>query len=200
MNKVRTPKKNLVIASTNLGKIKEFSDLLALVRVALYPQPKGLEIEETGQTFSENARIKALAVSEVTNQWTLADDSGLSVKALAGAPGIHSARYASNDKERIDRLLKELEGKTNREAVFTAALCVAFDGQIMLEVEGHCEGVIVDHPRGDGGFGYDPIFEVGSTGLTYAEMSKADKHKIGHRGRAFALLEPSLKKLLEDSH
>jgi XTP/dITP diphosphohydrolase len=187
----------LVIASGNQGKIREFQGLLSGLPLLVKPQPEGLEVEETGTTFAANARIKALAVAKATGHWALADDSGLSVSALNGAPGVHSARYASSDPERIAKLLQALIHCDQREAFFSAALCVAApDGQVLLEVEGRCEGQITKAPRGDQGFGYDPIFEVNNTGRTFAEMPLAEKKSYGHRGRAFALLEPLLKNLI----
>jgi len=159
-----------------------------------------MEVEETGSTFSDNARIKALAVAQATGHWALADDSGLCVDALNGAPGVFSARYADTDQARIHRLLQELGDTTNRQAHFSAALCIAApDGAVLAEVEGRCPGVITTAARGDDGFGYDPIFEVQGTGETFAEMSTERKRQHGHRGRAFAELEPQLRQLLKDS-
>ncbi len=192
----------LVIASGNAGKVREFAHLLADLPLEIRQQPEGLEVEETGSTFAENARLKATAVALATGCWALADDSGLAVAALGGAPGVHSARYAASDPERIARLLRELAAATagsspDRSARFTAALAVADpSGDIVLEVEGHCPGLILEAPRGSGGFGYDPVFHVPEAGLTFAEMDKAIKGRIGHRGRAFALLEPRLRPLL----
>jgi XTP/dITP diphosphohydrolase len=175
------------------------SPTLAALPLEIRPQPEGLEVEETGSTFAENAHLKATAVALATGCWALADDSGLAVDALGGAPGVHSARYAASDQERIARLLGELAAARGpeRRASFTAALAVANpSGAIVLEVEGHCPGLILEAPRGSGGFGYDPVFLVPETGLTFAEMDKATKGRIGHRGRAFALLEPGLRELL----
>jgi XTP/dITP diphosphohydrolase len=187
----------LVIASSNAGKVREFDHLLAALHLEIRPQPEGLEVEETGATFAENARLKATAVARATGCWALADDSGLSVSALGGAPGVHSARYATTDEARIGRLLRELAGAGDRSAQFTAALAVADpSGAIRLEVEGICPGVILEETRGRGGFGYDPVFFVPETGLTYAEMDKELKGRIGHRGKAFALLAPQLQTLL----
>jgi XTP/dITP diphosphohydrolase len=187
----------LVIASGNPGKVLEFSHLLADLKLTIRPQPEGLEVEETGITFAENARLKASAVARATGCWALADDSGLSVNALGGAPGVHSARYGETDTARIARLLRELNGANDRSAQFTAALAVADpSGTIRLEVEGVCPGVILEEQRGSGGFGYDPVFFMPEAGLTYAEMDKQLKGRIGHRGQAFALLAPQLQKLL----
>ena len=186
----------LVIASGNKGKIAEFTSLLANLNLQIEPMPAGLDIEETGLTFADNARLKAVAVAHATGQWALADDSGLSVTALGGAPGVQSARYADSDQARIARLLHELNGASDRSAHFTAALAVANPaGEIVIEVEGLCSGLILEAPRGEGGFGYDPVFYVEEAGLTFAEMDKALKGKISHRGRALALLTPKLKQL-----
>jgi XTP/dITP diphosphohydrolase len=190
------------MASGNAGKIREFAALLADLPLTVRPQPEGLEVEETGATFAENARLKAEAVARATGCWSLADDSGLAVEALGGAPGVLSARYAPTDGERIARLLAELAAvgalaPERRGAAFVAALALADPGgTVRLEVEGRCEGRILEAPRGLGGFGYDPVFWVPEQGLTFAEMDKATKGRVGHRGRAFALLEPGLRELI----
>jgi XTP/dITP diphosphohydrolase len=199
--------KTLVIASGNAGKIREFANLLAAFQLEIQPQPEGLEVEETGSTFAANARLKAIAVAQATGQWALADDSGLAVRALGGAPGVQSARYAASDPARIARLLAALDDANqerrraglapDRSARFTAALALANPaGEVVLEVEGHCPGTILEAARGSGGFGYDPVFFVPETGQTFAEMDKTLKGRIGHRGRAFALLAPRLAPLL----
>ena len=199
MNQATT---TLVIASGNAGKVREFGVLLAELGLETRPQPEGLEVEETGSTFAENARLKAEAVARATGCWALADDSGLSVDALGGAPGVHSARYADSDSARIERLLRELaaagaESATARNAAFTAALALATPrGEIVLEVEGICPGTILEAPRGSGGFGYDPVFYVPEAGLSFAEMPHGQKAALGHRGRAFAALKPQLQALL----
>ena len=186
----------LVIASGNKGKIKEFKKLLEDFPFNLLTQPVGLEIEETGSTFVENARIKAISVSQETGKMSLADDSGLSVEALGGAPGIYSSRYASSDNERIQKLLAELKPFPNRKAKFECALCIASREKVLIEVSGFCVGLITFFPRGKNGFGYDPIFEVSVLGETFAEINYEKKKHIGHRGNAFKLLKPELKKLL----
>ncbi len=185
-----------VIASTNKGKVKEFRNLLSDFPLDFIDQPEDLNVEETGKTFEENARIKAIAVSRKTGNLSLADDSGLSVEVLDGAPGIHSARYAKSDKERVEKILRKLEGFSNRKAKFECALCVASENKVLLEVTGSCEGLITFSPRGENGFGYDPIFEVASLGITFAEMNHEIKKQIGHRGNAFNLIKPELEKLL----
>ena len=192
----------LVIASGNAGKVREFGALLADLGLDAQPQPEGLEVEETGSSFADNARLKATAVARATGCWALADDSGLSVEALDGAPGVHSARYADSDSARIARLLQELAAAgahsgEARSAHFTAALALANpQGEIVLEVEGICPGTILEAPRGSGGFGYDPVFFVPEAGLTFAEMPHNQKAALGHRGRAFAALKPQLQALL----
>jgi len=185
----------LVIASGNQGKIKEFKKLLDDFPFDLLSQPVGFEIEETGNTFMENARIKAIAVSQLTGNLSLADDSGLSVESLGGAPGIYSSRYANSDKERIEKLLSELKPFSNRKAKFECALCIASGKKVLIEVSGFCEGLITLSPKGENGFGYDPIFEVSGLGETFAEMNYEKKKQIGHRGNAFKFLKPELKKL-----
>ena len=186
----------LVIASSNEGKIKEFKKLLRNFPLKISTQPMGFEIEETGKTFIENARIKAIAVSKETGELSLADDSGLSVESLGGAPGVYSSRYANSDKERIEKLLAELKPFPNRKAKFECALCIASGTKVLIEVSGFCKGLITFYPKGENGFGYDPIFEVSGLGETYAEMDHEKKKHIGHRGNAFKLLIPELKKLL----
>ena len=186
----------LVIASGNKGKIGELKQLLDDFPIDLLTQPVGFDIEETGCTFMENARIKAIAVSQATGNLSLADDSGLSVEALGGAPGIYSSRYASSDKQRIEKLLAELKPFSNRKAKFECALCIASGEKVLIEVSGFCEGLITFFPKGQNGFGYDPIFEVSGLGETYAEMDHEKKKHIGHRGNAFKLLIPKLKQLL----
>lgn len=202
----------LVIASGNAGKLREFAALLAHLPLQVQAQPEGLEVEETGSTFAANAALKATAVARATGCWALADDSGLEVRALGGAPGVQSARYAASDPLRIARLLAELAEANqrlgeaglpeDRSARFTAALAVADPhGSIRLEVEGHCAGEILPAPRGSGGFGYDPLFWVPQVGLSFAEMDKKTKSRLSHRGCAFALLEPQLRQLLaSDGH
>jgi len=192
----------LVIASGNAGKVREFGALLADLELQTRAQPEGLAVEETGNTFAANARLKAEAVARSTGCWALADDSGLGVDALGGAPGVHSARYADSDSARIERLLRELSeagahSDEARAAHFTAALALANPaGKVVLEVEGLCPGLILEAPRGDGGFGYDPVFFVPEANLTFAEMPHSQKAELGHRGRAFAALKPQLQALL----
>ena len=188
---------SLMLATANNGKFNEFSELLSELNLNILKQPKDFFVEENGKTFKENARIKALALAKKTGHLTLSDDSGLSVFSLGGEPGIHSSRYASNDEERIRKLLNVLEPFSNRDAKFVSALCVAINEKVLIEVEAYCEGVIMDIPHGKYGFGYDPIFKVKEIGLTFAEMSRDEKLFFGHRGKAFNLLKPQLIKILD---
>ena len=193
-DKIKIPKL-LVVATGNPGKLKEMQAYLADLDLQLQLKPEGLEIEETGETFLANARLKASEVAKITGEWAIADDSGLAVEALNGMPGVYSARYAPTDSERIDRLLRELGHTTNRKAQFICAMAVADPhGTIALEVEGICPGEILDIPKGTGGFGYDPIFYIPAETMTFAEMPRELKRSLSHRGRAFQALLPQLQK------
>jgi non-canonical purine NTP pyrophosphatase (RdgB/HAM1 family) len=186
----------LVIASGNAHKVAEISAMLDAVDLEVRQQPEGLEIEETGRTYLENARLKAEAVARLTGQWALADDSGLEVDALGGAPGLYSARYAPTDHERIHRLLHEMGPTPYRSASFNSAMVLADPGgQTVLEAEGICRGEILRAPDGHGG-GYDPIFWVREAGMTYARMGQHLKDRLGSRGKAARSLAPGLKRLL----
>jgi XTP/dITP diphosphohydrolase len=188
---------NLVVATSNPGKLKEMQAYLtdpALSAWTLQLKPAELEIEETGSTFLENACLKAAQVAQALGEWAIADDSGLSVDALNGAPGLYSARYAPTPEACIDRLLAELATTDNRQAHFTCAIAVArSDGSIAFQTEGICSGEILPARRGAGGFGYDPVFYVPEQGLTFAEMPAVTKHEISHRGVAFQAVVPWLK-------
>ena len=186
----------LVIASGNPYKVAEIRGMLDAVGLDVQQQPKGLEIEETGSTYTANARLKAETVARLTGQWALADDSGLEVDALGGAPGLYSARYASSDPERIQRLLQELGSTPYRSASFNSAMVLADpQGRTVLEAQGICRGEILMAPQGEGG-GYDPIFWVREAGMTYAEMNQHLRDKLGSRGKAARALAPELKQLL----
>jgi XTP/dITP diphosphohydrolase len=183
----------LVIASGNPHKVVELAAMLDAVALEVRQQPEGLEIEETGRTYAENARLKAETVARLTGQWALADDSGLEVDALGGAPGLYSARYAPTDHERIHRLLHELGGTPYRSASFNSAMALADPGgSTVLEAQGICRGEILTAPDGHGG-GYDPIFWVREAGLSYARLSEHLRHKLGSRGKAARAIAPGLK-------
>ena len=185
--------KNLYLASKNKGKIAEYNKLLAGVNCKLLLQPESLEVEEDGLTFRDNAIKKASEVSRKTNNFSIADDSGICIEALDGKPGIYSSRYAENDQKRIERVLKELDGVQNRSAFFIANICVCSpNGEVIIESEAKCYGNIIFNPRGKSGFGYDPIFEESSTGLTFAEMNNDIKDSCSHRGKALKKIIPDL--------
>ena len=186
----------LVIASGNRHKVAEIGAMLAAVNLEVRQQPEGLEIEETGLTYGENARLKAEAVAALTGHWALADDSGLEVDALAGAPGIYSARYAPSDPERIARLLRELGDTPYRSARFVSAMALADpSGRTRLESQGICQGVILTAPEGSGA-GYDPIFHVREAGSSYARMGDHLRLRLGSRGKAARELAPGFRSLL----
>ncbi len=192
-------KKLLYLASKNLGKIGEYQKLLSDVNCQLALQPDSIDVLESGETFKENAAKKACEVSKKLNNYAIADDSGLCIEALNGSPGIYSSRYGDNDKSRINRVLRELQGINNRNAYFIANVCVSSpEGEIILDIEAKCFGKILSSIRGTNGFGYDPIFEEISTKLTFAEMSNEIKDKLSHRGKAIAKLIPELKKIFPD--
>lgn len=193
-----------IIASNNPHKIEELSRILAQLGMeAASPGELGIslgDVEETGSTFAENARLKAEHAHRLCGLPAIADDSGLSVDALGGAPGIYSARYAgenATDDQRIEKLLGELKGLDvpRRGAKFVSAVCVCFSPERFLEVEGECRGSIALEKQGNGGFGYDPIFLCGDR--SFAQMSAAEKDEVSHRGRALRLLEKALRDYLE---
>jgi XTP/dITP diphosphohydrolase len=186
----------LVVATGNPGKLKEMQTALAGLEWEVTLKPPELDVEETGATFAENACLKASEIAIATGEWAIADDSGLEVEALDGAPGVYSARYGKTDADRIERLLNELGNELNREAQFVCVIAIARpDGTIALQAEGICPGRILHSPRGSGGFGYDPIFYVPDQRLTFAEMSSEQKRLVSHRGKAFQALLPQLNEL-----
>jgi XTP/dITP diphosphohydrolase len=186
----------LIVATSNPGKLREMQAYLNDSEWELSLKPAELDVDETEDTFIGNACLKASEVAIALNAWAIADDSGLQVDALNGAPGIFSARYANSDKERIDRILHELSDfpdPSQRQAQFVCAVAVARpDGSIAARAEGICRGEILTAPRGVDGFGYDPIFYIPTERLTFAEMSKETKRSISHRGKAFAIITQQL--------
>ena len=189
----------IVIATRNNGKLREFRNLLLPLRceiLCLRDLNIEKDFEETGDTFSENARIKAIGYSSLTRHPVLADDSGLEVFALGLRPGVHSARYAGSgaaDEDRIRKLLGELDQTGGgREARFVCSLALARAGSVLLESKGECRGVIITEPRGSNGFGYDPIFLFPALGKTFAELNESEKNRLSHRSRA---VESLIKKL-----
>jgi XTP/dITP diphosphohydrolase len=196
----------LVLATANPDKAAEIRAVLvdAGITVELVPRPDDVpDVEEDGATLEENARLKAVALCTATGLPAVADDTGLAVDALGGAPGVLSARYAGEDAtyaDNVEKLLRELEGvdAPARTARFsTVALARWPDGREVAAL-GEVEGVIADTARGDGGFGYDPVFvPVEGDGRTFAEMTAAEKHQVSHRGRAFRTLADGLKVVQE---
>ena len=195
---------DLVLATRNPHKVREFqellgdeynlSDLNALHDVKI--------AEEIGSTFAENAILKAVSVSKDRQPLVVADDSGLEVDALDGAPGIYSARYAgenASDQKNIEKLLRELRSRSvleeKRSARFRCVIALAQNGKALNTFEGVVEGNVVDLPRGRNGFGYDPVFQPNGFEQTFAEMAPGSKNKISHRAKAIAALREALRKI-----
>ncbi|WP_206831060.1 RdgB/HAM1 family non-canonical purine NTP pyrophosphatase [Alicyclobacillus fructus] len=179
----------IVMATQNANKVREFAQLLGS-RVDLVLLPSDLpKAPETGETFLDNARQKALFYARYVEDPVLADDSGLVVPALGGEPGVHSARYAgegADDRANNDKLIRALRAKGLRaaDAWFACALVVAHKDQVLVEVEARVDGMVHDAPRGDRGFGYDPLFSPHGEARRFAEMSSEEKHRFSHRARA----------------
>ena len=183
----------LVVATGNPGKLREIAAYLVDSGWDLMLKPEDLEVEETGATFAENACLKASQVAKATGNWAIADDSGLAIDALNGAPGIYSARYGVNEAECITRVLTELGETADRQAQFICAIAMSNpSGEIVIQSEGICYGEILFAPCGEGGFGYDPIFYVPQYQLTFAQMMPELKKSISHRGSALKSLLPKL--------
>ena len=192
----------LVIATRNSGKTDEIKDLLQGFQVTIKnledfgPIP---EAEEDGQTFEENAYKKASLAARVLGFPALADDSGLVVTALGGAPGVHSARYGgrqASDAERCDRLLKAMAGQRDRRAAFECAISIAVPAGPALTYEARCEGLIAQAPTGTNGFGYDPIFFYPPLNKTFAELTREEKGRVSHRGQALKEIQAEFDKVL----
>jgi len=194
----------LLVATSNAGKLVEIREIVAGIALELVslrdlrlPPP-----DETGDTFHANAAQKATISARQSGLWTLADDSGLCVEALGGAPGVHSARYAPTDEERRAKLLRALQGvpEEKRGAHFFCAVALSPpDGERILRSEGRVDGSIAFAERGTNGFGYDPVFLPAETpGHTLAELGSAEKNRLSHRGRALQRLRPVLERLARD--
>lgn len=183
----------LIIATGNKGKYREFCEIIRDTagenfagEIIFAPEISRMIVEETGKTYAENAMLKARAWAERSGLPCLADDSGLEVDALDGAPGLYSARViAGNDSDKVSWLLGQLEGAEDRCARFVASLCLCVPEKFTLITEGECRGKIVDSPRGYDGFGYDPVFLPEGYELTFAELSGHAKNQISHRTNAF---------------
>ena len=187
-----------MLATRNAHKLRELGALLAPHQLETLPADVELP-PETGSTFSENALIKAEAAAQATGRAAIADDSGIVVEALRGAPGIHSARYAgtgATDEQNLAKLLEEVGGQDDRRVAYVCAIALVGEDGSETMFEGRCEGTLASEPRGSGGFGYDPAFVPDDTGpdddRTMAELSPAEKHAISHRGRAARKLASQL--------
>jgi XTP/dITP diphosphohydrolase len=208
--KLDTVPVTLYAASSNPGKLRDFSVAAAAAECALQPLPNLRSIpapEENQPTFAGNARLKAEYYSRLSPEIVLADDSGLEVDALGGAPGVHSARFAEDagyepplsatpDERNNLYLLDRMRGRTTRTARYRCVLAVARDGVMLATGEGIVEGEILESPRGTGGFGYDPLFWLEELQRTMAQISLEEKHALSHRGRAFRDLLPQLTRSL----
>ncbi|MGB2899415.1 MAG: RdgB/HAM1 family non-canonical purine NTP pyrophosphatase [Candidatus Acidiferrum sp.] len=204
---MRAPAK-LYLASSNPGKLEEYRVLAGTavpsLRVELEVPPGFDELpafEENAPTFAENAAGKALHYSRIRHGMVFADDSGLVVPALGGAPGVHSARYAglgATNAQRIEKLLGEMQGKTGNEraAYFVCAIALAEKGRAIAVVTDRVDGKILESPRGTGGFGYDPVFYFPALKKTFAQLSAEEKNKFSHRGKAFRRLVGALSSML----
>jgi len=193
----------LVIATRNKGKTSEIRDLLKDFPIEIKnlddfgPIP---QVEEDGTTFEENAYKKASFTARVLGFPAIADDSGLTVDALGGAPGIYSARYAgehAGDEQRCAKLLKEMEGISNRKAAFECVISIAVPTGPALTYEARCEGLIAQQPAGSNGFGYDPVFYYPPLGKTFAELTREEKNTVSHRGKALKELQDEFDKVVK---
>lgn len=190
-----------VLASNNERKLEELRQILSQMGHEVLSQREAglnLTVEETGTTFEENARLKARGASDALGLPVIADDSGLMVDALDGAPGVYSARYGGeglDDRGRNALLLKNMEGKENRSARFVCCICCRFPDGREITARGECPGQILEGPRGKDGFGYDPVFYMPEYGKTMAEMTPEEKNAVSHRGRALERLAAELRKI-----
>jgi len=192
---------HVVLSTNNKDKAVEITAILSTRgEVELLERPADVaEVEETGETLEENARLKARALTEATGRPAIADDTGLEVEALDGAPGVYSARYAGESAsygDNVDKLLREMAGKPDRAARFSTVAYASFPDGTEVSAAGEVAGTIATEPRGTNGFGYDPLFVPDEgDGRTFAEMTPAEKHEISHRGRAFLALADRLAEL-----
>ena len=175
----------IVLASSNKHKVQEINDIVKGKNLEFILPPSGFDPIENGTTFEENSYIKAIEAWKLAKTWVLADDSGLCIDALDGNPGIFSARYAETPALRIERVLKEMRNKKDRNAHFTCAMTLINpQGEVAFKYQGICKGKITESPRGNNGFGYDPIFQVENRHETMAELTEQEKNTISHRSIA----------------
>lgn len=186
----------IVFATANPHKLEEINEISKGSGIKFILPPAGFNPVENGATFEENSLIKAKAANKLSGKMSLADDSGLCVESLNGAPGLYSARYAGTQAEKISKLLEEMKDKTNRKAKFVCTMTLLDEsGNILCVKTGECHGEIAHKAAGCGGFGYDPIFLVeGAGGKTMAEMTEHEKNEISHRGRALRMILEFLSK------
>ena len=184
----------IIAATQNKGKIKEIQEIFSPLGFEVISQKEAgfdIDVVENGETFEENAMIKARAIFELSHEAVIADDSGLLVDALNGAPGVYSARYAgenATDADKMNKLLGELEGKSDRQAKFVSALVMILKDGKTFTATGEVLGRITDKPYGENGFGYDPIFYSDELKKTFGEASDSEKNEISHRGRGLLKL------------
>ncbi|MCD7769433.1 MAG: RdgB/HAM1 family non-canonical purine NTP pyrophosphatase [Oscillospiraceae bacterium] len=190
-----------ILATNNMGKVREFKEILEPLSIGLVPQAVAgvdFEVNETGETFEENAFLKASTVCQYTQFTAVADDSGLCVEALNGEPGVHSARFGGGkdwtDQQKYEYLLQKLEGEENRRAKFVSCICCVFPNGDILRARGECPGRILLAPQGEGGFGYDPVFAPEGYDQSFAALGQELKNKISHRARALAAFREELEK------
>lgn len=180
--------KEIVLGTGNEHKVFEINEIVkanGYDDICFIPAPDGFNPIEDGTSFEENSYIKSKTASQMTKMISMADDSGLCIEALNGAPGLYSARYAGTQKEKIERILTELNDVENRKAKFVCYMTLTDkNGNILHETIGECLGTIIKEPKGNNGFGYDPIFMPEGYDITLAEMSETEKNSISHRGRA----------------
>ncbi|CAN2041689.1 dITP/XTP pyrophosphatase [Candidatus Magnetomoraceae bacterium gMMP-15] len=192
----------IVLATRNHGKTAEIKSILKGYPIII----KNLddfgaipEVEEDGDTFDENAYKKASFASRILGLPAMADDSGLTVEALNGAPGVHSARYAgknATDEQRLEKLLQQMQGKTDRKAAFECVISLAVPTGPALTYENRCEGIITEKPEGSNGFGYDPVFFYPPFNKTFAQLTREEKNQVSHRGKALKEIKQEFDKIL----
>lgn len=189
----------IIIATQNSHKADEINEIARIfncrdISFETIDKSLNFDVEENGLTFEENSLIKAKAANKLTDEYTLADDSGLCVDALDGAPGIYSARYAETPQKRIDKLLNEIKNSDNRKAKFVCAITLINPkGEVIFTTRGECKGEIALTQSGTRGFGYDPVFIVDGTGKTMADMNEDEKNRLSHRSLAIQKLLEYLK-------
>ena len=192
----------IVLATTNKGKIAEIKNIFSdapIEFLTLDDFPHIPSVKEDGQTFDENAYKKSSFTARILGLPALADDSGLIVEALDGAPGVHSARYAGKNatsEQLCDKILKDMEGKENRNAAFECVISIAVPTGPALTYEGRCQGRLTTEPMGENGFGYDPIFFHDELNKTFAQSSREEKARVSHRGKALAELKSEMSQAL----